>query len=132
MKPPLSQGDKEFLKQCILAELTHHIGIEKAIGMGELYEIVFKEGWHHRINDTRSLRRIITELRWDGVPICSVPLRDGGGYYLASVGSELADFLEKKKKRGLKELAQAAKIQRVSLSEMLGQMALNLREGVQK
>jgi hypothetical protein len=103
--------------------------VEKAIGMGELHEEVFKEGWNNRINDTRLLRRLITELRWDGVPICSVSSKDGGGYYLASVGSELANFLEKKKRHGLKILAQAAKIQKVSLAEMLGQMSLNLKEG---
>lgn len=129
MKTPLSQSDKKFFKQRILIELTNHIGAEKAIGMGELHELVFKEEWNNRINDTRMLRRLITELRWEGVPICSISTKDGGGYYLASVGSELAEFLEKRKKRGLKELALAAKIQKVSLAEMLGQMSLNLKEG---
>ena len=103
MKPPISQENKEFLKQRILVELTkNHIGAEKAIGMGELYTLVFNEDWRNRINDTRMLRKIITELRWDGVPICSVSTANGGGYYLASVGSELAEFLEKKRRRGIK------------------------------
>jgi len=130
MKPPLSQEDKEFYKQRILVELTkNHIGAEKAIGMGELHELVFKETWHHRINDTRLLRRLITELRWDGVPICSVSSKDGGGYYLASVGSELKKFLDKLHRRALKILKIEAKIEGVSMLEKLGQMSLNLREG---
>jgi hypothetical protein len=120
---------KNEYKAKILGELTGHVGREKAIGMGELYETAFGDTWRNRINDTRRLRKVITELRWEGVPICSCSDRDGGGYYLAAAGSELRCFLERLKRRALKPLAMAARIEKTSLAEMLGQMSLNLKEG---
>jgi len=125
MKPPISQEDKEFFKQRVLIELTkNHIGAEKAIGMGELHELVFKEAWHNRINDTRLLRTLITNLRWDGVPIGS----NARGYYICSVGSELQAFLSQIHRRALKILTIESKIDGVSMPEKLGQMALNFNE----
>jgi len=109
--------------------LSEHVGRENAIGMGELYEAVYGEKWRHRINDTRALRYLITDLREQGKPICSVALRDGGGYYIPAVGSERRAYIERLKRQGLRKLRRAAIIEKRSLPELLGQMALNLKEG---
>jgi hypothetical protein len=114
------------LRNRLLEVLTQHIGREKAIGMGELYEQVYGEPWQHRINDTRALRYLITDLRRRGVRICSVPYKGGGGYYLAAAGSELIDYVARLKVQGLRKLAQAAAIQQVGLPELLGQIKLTL------
>jgi len=113
----------------LLGELTHHIGRHRAIGMGELYEKIFEETWQNRINDTRRLRIVITELRRQGVAICSESSRAGGGYYLASAGSELKDYLSRLRRRALKVLSLEAKMRKMTLAELLGQIELNLRGG---
>ncbi len=107
-------------------ELTSHIGSANAIGMAELYETVYGRTWRHRINDTRQLRKLITDMRREGVAICSVSDPAGGGYYLAAAGSELKDYLRRSKVRALKILARVSRIQKVSLPELLGQMRLEM------
>lgn len=113
----------------ILAALTSHIGEPNAIGMGELYELVYGEGWRNRINDTRALRKAITDLREEGVPVCSVATSYGGGYYLAAAGSELAVYLRRAERRALLILHRNARIKKISLPDYLGQMKLNMEGG---
>jgi len=117
--------EKEHAKMVLLRILYRHIGAGQKIGMGELYREVFGEEWHNRINDTRALRTLITELRHEGVPICSVASNNGGGYYLASAGSELTGYCERLRTQALKKLKLEAKIRRVSLPDLIGQMAMN-------
>lgn len=111
------------IKAKLLQELTQHPGRHRAIGMGELYEIVFSRRYEHRINDTRELRHYISALRREGVPILSC----GEGYYLASSVSELDDYCRRIRLRALRVLTQEAKLRRVSLPHLLGQIQLNLR-----
>jgi len=113
----------------ILAALTGHIGEPNAIGMGELYELVYGESWNNRINDTRALRKAITHLREEGVPVCSVAASYGGGYYLAAAGSELAGYLRRSERRALLILKRNATIKKISLPDYLGQMKLNMEGG---
>jgi len=109
----------------LLKIMAHHHGRANAIGMGELYERVYGEQWAHRINDTRKLRDVILALRREGLPICSTCNRSGGGYYLASVGSDLEDFLQRRHVKALKILALEARMRRLSLAELLGQMSVD-------
>lgn len=120
---------KTELKNRLLAVLTRHIGKNRAIGMARLYEEVFGEAWSDKINDTRKLRSLITELRKEGVPICSTPSQTGGGYYLASAGSELEAYCSKLRTSALKKLALEAKLRNMTLPELLGQLTLSLTGG---
>ena len=117
------------MRGAILGALTGHIGEPHAIGMGELYELVYGEPWSNRINDTRILRKAITDLREEGKPICSVASHSGGGYYLAAAGSELAGYLRSSERRALKILKRNATIKKISLPDYLGQMKLNVEGG---
>jgi len=117
---------KDEAKVRMLGILTRHVGIEKAIGMGELYEQVFLKPWHNRINDSRPLRKLITEARYEGYLIGETRSRSGGGYYLARSAHELAGFFRKRKREALKKLYMIARMQRVGLAELLGQMQLSL------
>mgnify|MGYP001567964619 FL=1 len=110
----------------ILQALASHIGEPHAIGMGELYELVYGESWRNRINDTRPLRKIITDLRKEGVPINSVASAKGGGYYYAAAGSELAGYLRRNKVRALKILKINAQIMKISMPDYLGQMKFDM------
>lgn len=116
------------LRARLMEVLSEHIGRENAIGMGELYEKVYGEPWSHRINDTRAIRYLVTDLRRRGVRICSTAVKEGGGYYLASARSELKDYVDRLKQQALKKLRQAAEIEKVSLPDLLGQMQLNLQK----
>ncbi len=115
-------------KTRILMIMSGHVGQGKRIGMGELFERVFDETYEHRINDTRRLRKMITELRRDGVAICSIAAPSGGGYWLASAGSELASYCQKLRSRALGILGMEAIIRKTTLPEMMGQIALELRK----
>ena len=116
----------QYYTSKLLKIITGHVGKTGMIGMGELYTKVFGEPWAHRINDTRRLRRIITDLRREGVPICSVAANPGGGYYLSSAGSELTEYLGKLRAQGIRKLALEAHLRRMSLAELLGQAQLEL------
>ena len=112
----------------ILAVLASHVGETRAVGMAALYEAAFDEPWSNKINDTRALRKIITDMRGEGIPICSVASQNGGGYYLASAGSELANYLRRSERRALLILQRNAKIKKISLPDYLGQMKLHMQE----
>jgi len=119
----------ELFKYKTLTALADHMGEVNTIGMAELYEAVFEKEWSNRINDTRRLRSVITSMRSEGIPICSVSTSNGGGYYLASAGSELTDYLRRAEHRALKILARNARIKKIALPEYLGQMKLNMEQG---
>ncbi|MBW2052732.1 MAG: hypothetical protein JRG97_15630 [Deltaproteobacteria bacterium] len=118
----LKPEKREIIESRVLQILVNHVGQENAIDMGDLYERVFKKSWKNKINDTRPLRDVIEKLRWRGVRICS----DCAGYFVASCGSELDDYLSRTRRRHLKGLAREAAMRRITLHTLLGQMQLNL------
>jgi len=124
----MTEQEIQMRKTRILMIMSGHVGQGKRIGMGELYERVFEETYDHRINDTRRLRKLITELRRDGVAICSVASKNGGGYWLASAGSELEIYCKNLRTRAIKILGMESKIRKITMSEMMGQMALELKK----
>ncbi len=127
-KPSSRDMQKELYKGRIVTILSRHVGITRAIGMGELYSQVYGKSWKNRINDTRGMRYLITELRDEGVPVCSIVAPNGGGYYLASTSGELDNWLGRDHRKALRILAREAKIRRTTLPELLGQMHLNMTE----
>lgn len=118
----------EINRSRVLSALAGHIGQMHAVGMAELYETVYSEAWENRINDTRKLRKLVTDLRREGVAICSVSSSTGGGYYLPAAGSELKGYLRNSKVRALRILARVSRIQKISLPDLLGQMRLEMEE----
>jgi len=101
--------------------LMDHVGTNRKIGMGELYDRVIGEPWQHRINDTRRIRKLVEILqREEGIKICSDP----GGYWLAASSSELDGYLGRQHRRALRILAKEAKIRRMALPALLGQIAI--------
>lgn len=118
---------KDQYEAALMKALAKHVGREKAVGADVLFEAVFAEKANHKINDTRRLRKLITELRREGVPIAAVSSSNGGGYYLPGAGSELAEHIGRLKRRGLSSLALAARLDGRTLAEYLGQIQLVLR-----
>lgn len=124
----MTRQDLEKYQLKTLMVLNFHRGRENPVDMGELYSRVFGRPWRHKINDTRDLRRVVTLLRRSGQPICSVSSKEGGGYYMASAGSEVEDYKRRMTRKALRLLAQVATISKIALPELLGQMQLNLQK----
>lgn len=125
----MKNSERDLYAARVLTVLSRHVGRHKAIGMGELYEEVFRKPWANRINDTRDLRTLITELRTNGAAICSTASKDGPGYYQPSAGSEMEDYLSRLRSRALRALALEAKLRRLTIEDLLGQLELNLTGG---
>lgn len=119
--------NREQTKARLLIILTRHVGEEKAIGMGELYSRVFGKPWSHRINDTKILRDLITELRFDGALIGESRSKTGGGYYQARSAHELGVWFRRREREWKKKAYMLARMKRLSLDEYLGQTILNLQ-----
>jgi len=110
----------------LLQVLTRHVGEEKAVDAGTLYAEVYGERVKNKINQTRAMRTLITALRNKGVPIGSTSAQTGGGYYLCRAGSELSAFCDRLTRRALTTLSMVAKVKKMSMPELLGQMKLNM------
>ncbi|WP_051754558.1 hypothetical protein [Thermodesulfobacterium commune] len=113
---------KEIYKAKLLAILAKHVGKSKSIGMGALYEQVFGNTCKDKVNQARIIRALVTELRKEGIPICSDQDKEGGGYYLAAAGKELEEYCMKLRKRALKILHMEAILRNKTLPELLGQL----------
>jgi hypothetical protein len=127
-KEKKSKNDKnrEIYKAKLLAILAKHVGKSKSIGMGSLYEQVFGNTCKDKVNQARIIRALITELRKEGIPICSDQDKEGGGYYLAAAGKELEEYCMKLRKRALKILHMEAILRNKTLPELLGQLVLSM------
>lgn len=121
-----TEQELEAARTRLLMTMMGHVGKSNAIGMGDLFEKVFEEGWNRRINDTRHLRKLVTEIRKKGVPICSSTDRSGGGYWIAGAGSELENHCRKMRARALKILGNEACLRKMTLAELFGQMSLDI------
>ena len=116
----------DIYRHKLLAELSGRISEPNAISMTALFEVVYDRTWFNRVNDTRDIRKLITELRDEGIPICSSSSQVGGGYFLAAAGSELANYLRKTERRALLILMRNSKIKKISLPNYLGQLKLGM------
>ena len=125
---------KSFLKDIDTAEnrlrvmtiLNQHVGAANAVSMTELFELVFDRPWDDHVNSTRDLRKLITAMRDDGMAICSISSKDGGGYYQPAAGSEMIDYLRKMERRALCILKRNSQMKKISLPEYLGQLKLDM------
>jgi hypothetical protein len=116
--------DTDENRNRLLTELANHIGEMNAISMTALYEAVFDRPWNNKVNDTRPLRKLIELMRDEGIPICSVTSKHGGGYYHAAAGSEEADYLLRLKYSALRRLRRYSKMKNITLPNFLGQLKL--------
>jgi hypothetical protein len=106
------------------------VGQERKIGMGELFQEVFKDFYSHRINDTKALRVLITRLREEGVPVMSSQSKHDGGYWIAANSFEINEYCEKLKNTAIGKLSRIAKMKKISLPEYLGQLKLDFEQAI--
>jgi hypothetical protein len=125
-----TKADLEALKYKLLVTMTRHVGPAHKIGMGELYEKITGESYDNRINGTRVLRRLITELRREGTPIVSDVHATSGGYYLAAAVTDMQNYCSRLRAKALKALALEAKIRNLTLPDLVGQVQMELGAGM--
>ena len=75
--------------------------------------------------DERRLRMIVEELRMEGHPICAHP---SSGYYIAASGEEIEEAIAFLHARAMTSLRQIARLRRVALPDLLGQMRLEVSD----
>lgn len=71
----------------------------------------------------RALRTLITELRNDGMAICGTPET---GYFIAETAEELQETCAFLRSRALRSLHLEARLKKIPLAQLLGQMQLDL------
>ena len=103
----------------LLVILAGCIGKEKAISMRELYQKFYRYPCTDPIAQGRALRKLITDLREQGQPICSSV---ADGYWLAEGGLELKKYLKRLRGRAMRALVLESKIRKQTLAELLGQL----------
>jgi len=107
-----------------LIELQKHRGRQNAVSMAELYERVYGETPKDKISSTRPLRKVLTELRKMGFPVCSAMTGKETGYFLAETAEEIEQFCEAMEKRVMKTLYLLSRVKKLSLPDYLGQLKL--------
>ena len=126
-----AQSKKEYGKEWetakarLLQILFKHVGEHKACDMGSLYEQVFAEKWVNKVNDTRRVRKMITELRIDGTLICSSTSGSRGGYYIAATDGEAEAYFARSNRRYLKSLGLEARMRGIPLEELKRRVVLD-------
>ena len=126
-RKPKAQHDLEWelAKGRLLRILYKHVGAHKACDMGSLYEQVFEEKWNHKINDSRRVRKMITQLRIEGTFICSSSSSTHGGYYIAATDGEREAYLATENRRFLKKLAMQARMWGIPFAELKRRVILD-------
>lgn len=119
------QLEQQQLQNSLHMALTRHVGRVRAVSMKTLYKAVFGEDATSQVNGTRELRRLVTHLRNQGVPVCS----SSDGYWLAAAGQETEHYLARLRSQAIRKLKLVSKIRKVSLVEEARQLALRLEGG---
>jgi len=115
--------DKNLAFKALLILQKHH-GRQNAISMKDLYEQVFERECKDKITSTRGIRKILTELRELGFPICSAMIGRNRGYYIAETAEEIREFCKTMENRAMKTLMLISRIKKLPLPEYLGQLSL--------
>lgn len=100
-------------KNQLLAILSSHIGRGRGITANNLAELLSTYA--------RQVRMLITELRMDGVAVCGTPET---GYYIAADADELEETCQFLRSRAMHSLGLEARLRKVPLADLLGQMHL--------
>ena len=127
----MQQVDKNLVFKALVT-LQKHKGRQNAISMKDLYEQVFEKECKDKISSTRGIRKILTELRELGFPVCSAMTGGKRGYYIAELAEEIQDFCKTMEKRAIKTLMIVSKIKKLPLPEYLGQLSLEGQKWIKK
>lgn len=104
----------------VLTALSHHIGQANGIHVRELVQRITGQVFTTSPME-RKVRQIIVDLRMEGHHICAHPAL---GYFMAETPQELEQTIEFLYDRAMTSLAQIARMKKVSLPDLRGQLHL--------
>lgn len=97
----------------VLAALAPHVGKRAGIAVKALADALN--------TSPRQIRKLVTELRLEGIAVCGHPKT---GYFIAAEAGELEDTCKFLRSRALHSLTLESKLRHVPLPDLLGQMHL--------
>jgi len=108
-------------KNDVISALASHIGAPRGVTASRLVDEMYG---HTCPACERQLRAIVEKLRREeGLHICAHPAR---GYFIAASAEELDETCEFLYRRAMTSLSQVARMKRVSLPELRGQLRILL------
>lgn len=113
-----------FTKNEVVAALSKHVGKSKGVSSTYLLSEITGHDKHYHADD-RYLRKMITELRLEGMHICSSPAY---GYYIAADEKELKETCELLFIRSMKTLRQITAMKNIAMPDLRGQLHLQLQK----
>jgi len=100
-------------KERLLNVLSRHIGKGHGLGVAALALQVGVPQRH--------VRKLVTDLRQDGVAVCGTPTH---GYYIAGCAEELEETCQFLRQRALHSLTLESRLRKVPLADLVGQLHL--------
>lgn len=117
----------QITSEQVLAELSHHRGKASGIHVRDLVRNITGQLTNAEALE-RSVRKLVTDLRLEGHPICAHP---ASGYFMAVTAEELDETCNFLRSRAMSSLKAESRLRRISFAELLGQFTLTTNEGAQ-
>ncbi|MCL4500839.1 MAG: hypothetical protein M1438_03160 [Deltaproteobacteria bacterium] len=121
----------EQAKSRLMYEMTRHIGKERAIGAGELFEAVFEKPYEgNKMTGCRLLRKLIEEVKYgpEAIFIAHSCCTIRPGYYLPRTDSERREYVARVARQVKKKIGRLALLNQMNAGAYAGQLALELQE----
>ncbi|MBI1397033.1 MAG: hypothetical protein GC151_13740 [Betaproteobacteria bacterium] len=100
-------------KHDLLVVLRTHIGRENGCKVSDL-------AYHVRTNE-RTVRKLVSELRADGIAVCGHPAT---GYFIARTAEDLEETCGFLRSRAMHSLTLESKLRKIPLPDLIGQLHL--------
>lgn len=104
----------------VLTALSHHKGKASGIHVRDLVSRITGQLINSEALE-RSVRKLVTDLRLEGHPICAHPAT---GYFMAATAEELDETCNFLRSRAMSSLKAESRLRRISMAELLGQFSL--------
>lgn len=123
--------EREQAKSRLLMEMSKHIGRNRAIGAGELFEIVLQHPYEgNKMTGCRELRKLIEAVKYgpEAVFIAHACCSIRPGYYLPSSDSERREYVSRVERQLKTKIGRLARLNQMNAGAYAGQLALEMQE----
>ena len=131
LKKTEQDRERELAKGRLLMEMTKHIGRNRSIGAGELFEIVLQRPYEgNKMTGCRELRKLIEAVKYgpEAVFIAHACCNIRPGYYLPSSDSERREYVARVERQLKRKIGRLARLNQMNAGAYAGQLALEIQE----
>jgi hypothetical protein len=131
LKKAEQDRERELAKGRLLMEMTKHIGRNRAIGAGELFEIVLQRPYEgNKMTGCRELRKLIEAVKYgpEAVFIAHACCSIRPGYYLPSSDSERREYVARVERQLKTKIGRLARMNQMNAGAYAGQLALEIQD----